>query len=894
MRFLVFAILITSAGSAHGKLAAAAKLPLAFEPNRGQAPHQAQFVAHGNGYGLTLQPGRAELSVRGGRIAATLVGARPAKGQAEAPLPGVVNYLVGDAASWHTGIPTYARVRYREVYPGIDIVYYGAAGQLEYDFVLAPGADPRRIAVRYQGARRLHLDAAGDLVLETASGEMRQHRPELYQQVDGVRRQIAGRYILSGQTVRFEVGSYHRGMPLVIDPALTWATYFGSPADDGGQAVASDSSGNIYLAGYSLTTTEGYDSFVTKISPDGTTAIYTTVFGGNGDDFALALAVDAAGNAYFGGETTSSNLPQQGYLNTVGPGSTVDAFIAKLDTTGKLAYFNYLGGSGAEVVNGLTIDAAGNAYVVGSTNSPDFPVSSGVAQTVPAGGVELFVTKFSATGTGVYSTYLGGSGDDFGNAIAADSSGNVFVTGTTASSNFPVTSTAYQPRLGGGGDAFVTKLSPTGALVFSTYLGGTGFDTGNAIAVDSSGAVYIAGQTVSSDFPTLNPLQKALNGNSDMFVTKLNGNGATLAYSTYLGGSADDAANAIALDSATNVYITGQTLSTDYPVQDAFQSTANGPASAAVTALNATGSALLFSTYLGGNGANSSTASGGNVGDVGNGIFISCPAGLLVAGTTTSTNLPATAGTLRTTYQGGAGDAFVAKFGVGGTPAIPAGGVLNSASSTGGPVAPGSLISVYGSPLALATQTATLTPWPFTLGGASVAINAAAAPIYYASPTQMNVQVPYEAQPGTATLTVTAPCGTSVPVTFQVAAAAPYIFQSADAVAITQNQDLSINSATNPAKVGSVVTVYLTGIGPLDNTVPTGVPAPLDKLSRATLPTHVVIGGFDTVVSFLGLTPGFIGLAQANLFVPNLSPGKYPIVITIGGVASNAANMWVQ
>ena len=614
MRVLAFAILTALPAAALGKL------PVAFEPNQGQAQGDAQFVAHGKGYSVALQAGRAEVYSRGVRIAATLVGARSTAGQAESPLPGVVNYLVGETSSWRTGIPTYARVRYREVYPGIDILYYGNAGQLEYDFVLAPGADPRRIAVRYEGARHLRMDAAGDLVVETATGELKQHRPELYQEIAGVRRKIVGGYVLRGQTVRFEVGRYDRSRPLVIDPTLTWATYFGSPADDGGQGVGADSSGNIYLAGYTLTAAEGYDSFISKISPDGTTAIYTTVFGGDGDDFALAVAVDASGNVYFGGQTTSDNLPQMGYLNYY-PGYSVDAFIAKLDTTGALSYFNYLGGSGADILTGLAIDGSGNAYVVGSTNSPDFPVSTGVAQTAPAGGIDLFVMKFNATGSGVYSTYLGGSSDDYGNAIAVDSAGDAFLTGTTTSTNFPVTLNSYQARVAGGGDAFVTKLSPSGGLVFSTYLGGSNYDSGNGIAVDSSGAIYVAGQTLSGDFPTLNPLQKALNGNSDIFVTKLNGSGATLAYSTYLGGSADDYANAIALDSATNAYITGQTFSTDFPVQDAFQATAPASGSSYVTGLSTTGSALLFSTYLGGNGANSSTASGGNLGDVGTGIL---------------------------------------------------------------------------------------------------------------------------------------------------------------------------------------------------------------------------------------------------------------------------------
>ncbi|HMC58500.1 MAG TPA: SBBP repeat-containing protein, partial [Candidatus Solibacter sp.] len=369
----------------------------------------------------------------------------------------------------------------------------------------------------------------------------------------------------------------------------------------------------------------------------------------------------------------------------------------------------------------------------------------------------------------------------------------------------------------------------------------------------------------------------------------------SLAYSTFLGGTGEDSANAIAIDSAGNAYFTGNTTSGDLPMADAFQKSNAGVVTAYVAALDATGSSLLFSSYLGGKGGTSPSAT---VGDFGNAVVMNCASGLVVVGTTSSTDFPTTAGSFATAYLGGGSDAFVAKISAGGTPALALGGVLNSASNGVGPVAPGSLVTVYGSSMAVTTQTALSAPWGINLGGASVAVNGSAVPLYFAGANQINFQLPYETRPGVASLTVTTPCGASVPASFQVAQAAPYIFQRADGTAIVQNivpnQDPSINGPGNGAKAGSVVTVYLTGIGPLDNAVATGAAASTTTLSRATLPVHVTIGNFDTIVQFLGLTPGLIGLAQANLFVPNLSPGQYPIVIGIGGIASNPATMFVQ
>jgi uncharacterized protein (TIGR03437 family) len=660
--------------------------------------------------------------------------------------------------------------------------------------------------------------------------------------------------------------------------------------------VAVDSTGNIYVAGSTVSSFGDVNAFVAKLNPNGASTIYTTVFPGSSNDLAHAIAVDSSGNVYVAGETSSSDFSADfTYVTRLANPGVPHVFISKLDPTGKtLVYSHYVAGGGSEIAYGLALDAANNAYIAGATNSADFPVTTGVAQTVRGGGVDGFVMKFDATTAGalVYGTLLGGTGDDFGLAVAVDAGGDAFVTGTTNSSNFPVTSSAYRSTNAGGSDAFVTKLSPTGNLVFSTYLGGSGDDSGFGIAVDSSGAAYVAGETKSSDFPTLNPYQSTFGGGAgDIFVTKVDSSGSSLVYSTFLGGSGEDFANAIALDGGNNVYLTGGTTSGDFPVTNGFQATNQGVTTALVAALDPSGSSLLFGSYLGGSGTGTGSSAAG---DTGLGIAMSCSAGLVVTGFTASTNFPVTTGAFAATYLGGGSDAFVARIAAGGTPVVAATGVVNLASFGVGPVAPGSLVAIFGTALAVNTQIANSTPWGISLGGASVAVNGAAVPIYFAGSGQMNIQLPYETKPGTAVVTVTGPCGASAPVAFLVAQAAPYIFQNADGSAILQNQDLSINGPGNGAKVNSVVTVYLTGIGPLDHPVTTGDVAPADPLSRATLSNHVTIGNFDTVVQFLGLTPGSVGLAQANLVVPNLIPGKYPIVITIGGIDSNPATMWVN
>jgi uncharacterized protein (TIGR03437 family) len=837
----------------------ATRLPITFEPNRGQEPGS-DFVARTREFTVGLRAGRIRLDSSDSHFTTVLAGARRnARPEAEGRLPGVVHYL-----GRYTNIPTYSRVRYRGIYPGIDAVYYGKEGRLEYDFVLSPGADPHRIRLRYDGVTDLRLDASGDLL----AGGLRQHRPVAYQEIAGERRQIASRYVLSGRTVRFEIGAYDRTRPLVIDPALTWASYFAYPGAGGtlGEGVAVDATGNIYICGSVVDPNYGYDAFVAKLSPDGTQVLFKSLFGPPNlyNMQAHSIAVDGSGNLVVVGQADS---PQFGTLVT-------SAFIFKTNPTGaQLIYGSLFGGSIFDVAYSVAVDSSGNAYVTGTTASPDFPVGgTGSVQTRLGGGSDAFLTKVDSSGkTLLYSTFLGGAGNDVAYSVAVDPAGNVYVAGTTSSTNFPVSLSAYQSKLAGTSDAFVTAFTASGGLLYSTYLGGGGDDIAYGIAVDSAGAAYVTGETTSTDFPTLTPAQAVFGGGKgDIFVAKFNTGGSTLAYSTYWGGTGEEGAYGIAVDGTGSAYAIGFTGSSDLPVSNAFQSTNQGAGNAVVLGLDPAGAAV-FSSYLGGSG-NSSTS------DYGNSVAVSCASGLVAAGVTGSTNFPATTGAAATAFSGAALDGFVARIGIGGTPVVDSTGVVNGASLTAGPLAPGSVASILGS----------------SLSGATVAVNGNAVPVISAGAGRVDFQVPNEVAVGSATATVTNGCGTTSPATFQVAQAAPYVRLRANGDALATNQDNSDNSAANPAKSGTVVVVSLTGIGPVDNPVATGTATPSSPFSKATLPVTATIGGWDATVQFIGLTPGTVGMAQANLVVPGLSPGAYAVVVTVGGVASNEATVYVQ
>ena len=650
------------------------KIPLSFEANRGQADEAVNFRARGAGYTVALSPTEAVfvLARETDEPAPTmlrmnLIGANPGaavEGQNE--LEGKVNYLIGnDPAQWRTNIPTFSRVRYTEVYAGIDVIYYGNQGQLEYDFVVAPGSDAGAIALEFAGAERLEVEAeTGNLLLGIGEKTIRQHKPVVYQETSAGRRDVDGRYaLLGGGRVGFQVGAYDPGATLIIDPVLVYSTYLGGNADSYPNGIAVDSSGNAYVVGgtfstdfatvnaFQTTPKGGEEVFVTKLNAAGSAIVYSTYVGGSDGEFATGIAIDSAGNAYVVGNTSSNDFPTiNAFQSTFGGGGAGfgDAFVFKLNPDGSaLIYSTYLGGSDLDVGKDIAVDSAGNAYLTGYTVSTNFPTANAFQGTFGGpdsfGFGDAFVAKLNSAGSAlVYSTYLGGNGDDSGRAIATDSGGNVYIIGGAGSSSFPTTVNAFQSTYGGGGDAFVTKLNAAGsALLYSTFLGGSGREgsQNDHLAIDSAGNAYVTGSTRSTNFPTANAFQSTLAGESDIFVAKLNATGSGLVYSTYLGGSKTDSGQGIAVDSAGNAYVTGDTSSADFPTANAFQNTFSGGfpvGDAFVTKFTATG-ALTYSSYL-----------GGNEYDTGYGIAVDAAGDAYVTGITLSRCFPTTAGAFDT------------------------------------------------------------------------------------------------------------------------------------------------------------------------------------------------------------------------------------------------------
>ena len=577
--------------------AAYGQLPLSFEANHGQTDSQVNFLSRGAGYELFLTPTKAVLSLKQGNtnsvVGMRIVGANSASQAVGVDkLAGVSNDFIGnDPSNWHTDIPNYGEVNYQGVYHGIDLMYHGDQKQLEYDFVVAPGADPHSIRLAFDGIRSTSLDRSGNLVLHTSGGDLVEHAPAVYQEVNGHRQAVAGRYVLKGHhQVGFQVSHYDHGKPLVIDPVLSYSTYLGGGGDDVGYAIAVDATGNAYVTGRTLSTNfptkrplqagnaGGMDVFVTKLNAAGTALLYSTYLGGSANDQVSAIAEDPAGDAYVTGMTTSTDFPTSHAAQATYGGGSSDAFVTELNAAGSaLVYSTYLGGSNSEYISGglhdtsiiLSTDTSGNtsAYVAGSTQSTNFPTTSGAYQVAYGGGGDAFVAKYGPAGAMVYSSYLGGVGYQYTFGIAVDGAGSAYLTGSTGAS-LPTTPGAYQTTAPDYGDAFVTKFNPTGSgLVYSTYLGGNARDTGSGIAVDGAGNAYVTGYTVSTNFPTQNPAQSTMAGAGDAFVTELNPSGTALLYSTYLGGSGVDEAYGIALDSSGNVYVTGDTVSTNFPIR---------------------------------------------------------------------------------------------------------------------------------------------------------------------------------------------------------------------------------------------------------------------------------------------------------------------------------------
>lgn len=649
-----------------------AALPVRFEPNVGQSDSRVRFLARGNGYTLFLTPGEAVIALAQRTIAAQdaeIVRMRfvGANGQPEVegldPLAGITNYFIGsNPTQWHTDIVSFAKVRYSQVYPGIDLVYYGSGRDIEYDFVIRPGSDPSSIRLAFEGATRLAVNHKGELVLGLSAGELRQKAPTIYQEGPDGATIVPGAYVVRGNQVGFEVGDYDRSRALIIDPVLVYSTYLGGSGVDQATSLVVGLTGDAYVAGFTSSTNfpirgtpsstngGGQDLFVTKMSLAGTSLTYSTYIGGIGTEVANDIAVSGAGTVYITGSTTSIDYPVVTPTIAAQVGGT-DAFLTKLTSAGNAIEFStYWGSTGFEEGTAVTVDPADNAYIAGNTSAPNFPTQTPF-QAALAGDMDGFMTKFSVSGNSiVYSTYLGGAGNDrvFDMAVADDAA--VFVAGSTTSVNFPTTSASVQPALAGGRDGFLTHFSLAGnALLYSTFLGGSGNEEVFGMIIDAPMNAYLTGRTTSLNFPTLTPMQNMNRGANDAFVTKINPPGTALVYSTYLGGAGVDRGQGIDIDGAGNAFVTGSTTSPDFPTRAPLQAVLRGPSDAFVSKLNLAGSALVYSTYLGGTSA-----------DEGFGIGVDLIGSAYVAGFTESNNF-ATLNPFQATF-GGVRDAFVSKL----------------------------------------------------------------------------------------------------------------------------------------------------------------------------------------------------------------------------------------
>jgi Abnormal spindle-like microcephaly-assoc'd, ASPM-SPD-2-Hydin/Beta-propeller repeat len=707
------------------------KLPLSFEENQGQTAHEVRYVSHGSGYELFLTPQEVVLALRPNKPldlsplhrAASIRALREARqaGQVSAirmrleganpetriagmdQLPGKTNYFIGnDPKKWHTDVPSYARVKYSGIYPGVDLVFYGNQRRLEYDFVVAPDADPQAIQLNLEGARKLHISSHGDLVMKVSGGQVVLQRPVIYQNVRGERREIAGAYALAGDhRVTFAVGSYDRNEPLILDPVLNYSTYLGGSANDVANGIAVDSSGNAFLAGQTFSTdfpagtngavvtppaTNSGASFVAELDPTGTKLLYSTYLVGTTTslgDTAFAIALDSSGKVYVTGTTFATNFPTKSGLSISGNATKGVAYVTKLDpaasSSASLLYSTFLGGTGGDFGNAIAADAAGNAYVVGLTDSTDFrtknPFQSAPGSTHGTAFLSRIDTTLSGDASLIYSTYLGGTASNFSTVIgpgygdqafgvAADTSNIAYVIGTTTStdSSFITAATAYQtapPAANTLASVFVSKIdtmkSGAGSLIYSTYLAGSMEDQGFAIALGPNNVAYLTGTTDSTDFPfpgaTVGAFDTAGAITGKAFVTLVDttkSGTASVTYSTYLGGTGSDNGFAIKTDASGNAYVAGTTASSDFAGAGTLKSLgafqpalSNTAGNAFVAKLNPAGTGaadLLYATYFGGNGNGTTTP----VPDQGFGIAIdsSNPPNAYIAGQTNSSDLP--------------------------------------------------------------------------------------------------------------------------------------------------------------------------------------------------------------------------------------------------------------
>jgi uncharacterized protein (TIGR03437 family) len=878
------------------------RIPMSFSPNQGQADPRVKFLSQGPGHKLSLSPTEAMLTLsppvarrssdaqaaRGVSFQMRLVGGnRNAGVEGLEELPGKSNYFIGnDPKKWRTNVPTFARVKYREVYPGVDLVYYGNQQQLEYDLLVATRVDPGVIKLSFDNAKRLEIAANGDLVVSTGGGEVRQLKPAVFQEAeDGKRESVECRYVLKGRReVGLALGRYDRERPLVIDPLLVYST-----TGIGGDRIAVDSAGNVYLTGSaSIQATPGafesaFGAFVAKVNASGTALVYATNLGGSGVEWGSGLEVDAAGSVYVTGATNSPDFPISGgavqsrFGGGVCPTSNdasspcTDVFVAKLNATGSaLIYSTYLGGTGRDLGSGIRADSAGNAYIAGSTESVDFPATNGAFQTMYAGNVDAFVTKLNPTGTDlIYSTFLGTGDWESAADIALDAAGEVYVAGISAY-GFPTTPGAFTTPYG---NFFVIKLNATGTApvyssCFTLNLGFGDFDSIAGIAIDSVGNAYVTGSY-------------SLPSSFSAFVLKLNSTGSAPVYSVSLGGVGFGAD--IAVDHVGNAYVTGDILGPMPVTVDAIQKEPGGGtcfnyfcADAFIAKLSPSG-AVLYASYFGGNGA-----------DAGHSLAIDPTGAILITGYAGSPDFLTTPGS----YHSSAGvGSFLLKL-------APGVSSVSAAHYNISPIARSAIVAAFGLGFASGTETASSIPLPTSLSGSQVLIKDSAgvdhpAPLYYVSPTQINYQVPAGVALGPALVTVTSGDGHTSTGLMTIASVAPALFtldQSGSGAAAALDA-LTLTGAPFAARRSdgqpNIIALFGTGLGADATDLTAGV----DVSSSV----EITIDGSPTTVVFAGSAPGFTGLNQFNVVLPvGVSSGDHQVVVARNGVKSNRVTIAIR
>jgi uncharacterized protein (TIGR03437 family) len=938
--------------------------PVAFEPNVGQTDAHARYLAHAGRTTLWLTPRGAVLSVAAGpdRKSGTAIVELRFQGGNQAPRidgedlrPGVSNYFVGrDSSNWHTGVPQFGKVRYRNVYPGIDVVFYGNAQDLEYDFVVQPGADPSKIRLTFDGADSIAADAGGDLTVKIGSVEIRSRKPRIYQRSAHGDKLVDGGYVVLGKRrAGLAIDRYDPNETLVVDPVLTYATFFGGGGTDSANSMAMDAEGNLWVTGSTNSSnfplknrgfypnTNSTDlAFVSKFNPalsGYNSLLYSTFLGGSTSDEAFGIALDKSGNAYVTGRTLSLDFPMkhafqntfsttQNCTDSSGNASICHhAFISEITADGKsLVYSSYLGGSYQDEAFGIAVDTNGTAYITGQTYSKDFPTAGTPYQSAIKGSADCFLSEIAANGTSLaYSTYYGGTAADTANAIAVKAPGVVVIAGTTLSTDLPMSSNAYQSTASyakntsgtNPSDAFVAEFTVTqgtGGLTYATYLGGAdGSTLGSAVTVDSAGIIYVTGSTNADDYPVTSGAfhtkyagSTSIDGYAgpgDAFITKLNPSGSgsgQLVYSTYMGGALDDQGFGIAVDPAGIITLVGQTDSYGFPVTpDAFQRYDSGPSPTEqgfVSRFDPSKSgmaSLLYSTYLGGSSGDALFA----VAVDPTGTFVA------VAGSVSSTNAPVTPSGYQQTFGGGASDAYVAEFNLSETePTLVS--VANAASLTDTGLSPGLIFTLKGSGIGpLVGQNGEISNGTMTtkLAGVEVFVNGFAAPLLYVQAFQINAVVPFELYNSLGdkvNIQVYYNGVVSSLIGDLVLMEAPAIFSLGNGQGAILNEDNSVNGPGNPAAKGSTIQIYATGEGPLS---PGGVDGEIvgaSNLPQPITPVSVTIGGAKATLVSATTAPNSVeGFFRVQVNVPgNAASGANPVVLTVGSRSSTPVNVVVE